>query len=204
LEAGIDDLAGVETLNADLVIVLGGPIGAYEENSYPHLIQEMRLLERRLAADAPTLGICLGAQLMARVLGGSVYPGEHKEIGWAPLVLSEAGERSALVHLSGNRTAVLHWHGDTFECPDGATHLAATAMHVNQAFSWRKRCLALQFHPEVTLRGFERWLIGHACEIGMTPGCGVAQLREDTQRYTVQLQLQAQKVWHAWLSDLQE
>ncbi len=202
LEAGVDDLSGADALKADLLIVLGGPIGSYEENSYPYLLQELRVLEQRLAADAPTIGICLGAQLMARVLGGRVYAGERKEIGWAPLILSEAGQRSPLVHLSGDRTAVLHWHGDTFEYPAGATPLAATSVYRNQAFSWRNKSLALQFHPEVTQRGFERWLTSHACEIGATSGCSVAKLRADTQQHAVQLQLQAKKFWHAWLSGL--
>jgi GMP synthase (glutamine-hydrolysing) len=200
LEAGVDDLAGTDAMTADLLILLGGPIGAFEENTYPFLAQELRLLEKRLTADTATIGICLGAQLMARVLGEKVYAGDRKEIGWAPITLSEAGQRSALAHLSGDRTAVLHWHGDTFECPDGATHLAATTMYHNQAFSWGRRCLALQFHPEATLRGFERWLISHACEIHATLGCSVAQLRDETQRHADQLRLAAQEFWRAWLS----
>ena len=198
-DAGLDDLADVDALGPDLVVALGAPIGAYEENTYPFLIDEMRLLERRLEADSPTIGICLGAQLMARALGARVYAGAQREIGWGPLALSEAGLRSPLAHLSGDRTPVLHWHNDTFDCPVGAIHLAATPITVNQAFSWNSRCLALQFHPEVTLRGFDRWLIGHACEINTTPGCSVARLRQDTKRCASQLELQARKFWQSWL-----
>jgi GMP synthase (glutamine-hydrolysing) len=199
-EAGLHDLADVDALGPDLIVVLGAPIGAYEENNYPFLTDEMRILERRLEADSPTIGICLGAQLMARVLGSKVYPGDQREIGWGPLALSEAGLCSPIAHLSGDRTPVLHWHGDTFDCPDGVTHLASTPITVNQAFSWRRRCLALQFHPEVTLRGFERWLIGHACEISATPGCSVAGLRQDTKQYASLLELQARRFWESWLS----
>jgi GMP synthase (glutamine-hydrolysing) len=199
VEAGYDDLARVDPLAPDVLIVLGGPIGAYEEHNYPFLLDELHVLERRLAADLPTLGICLGCQLMARALGTKVYPGPCKEIGWSTLGLSDAARRGPLRHLSDDQTAVLHWHGDTFELPEGATHLASTTLYANQAFSWGKRGLALQYHPEVTARGLERWFIGHACEIGATPGVSVAQLRRDTQRYAPRLQVQAAKFWQAWL-----
>jgi GMP synthase (glutamine-hydrolysing) len=199
LDAGLDDLAEVDALAPDLMVVLGAPIGAYEENVYPFLVDEMRLLEERLEADAPTIGICLGAQLMARVLGARVYAGTQPEIGWGRLTLSEAGLHSPLVYLSGESTSVLHWHNDTFDCPDGAVHLASTSITANQAFSWRGRCLALQFHPEVALRGFERWLVGHACEINKTAGCSVTQLRRETKQYASLLALQARKCWESWL-----
>jgi GMP synthase (glutamine-hydrolysing) len=97
---------------------------------------------------------------------------------------------------------VLHWHGDTFDLPVGATHLASSSKYQNQAFSWGKCGLALQFHPEVTARNLERWFIGHACEIGTTSGISVAQLREDTVRYAQPLELQANKFWQAWLKDV--
>jgi GMP synthase (glutamine-hydrolysing) len=198
-DAGLHDLNEVDALAPDLVVVLGGPIGAHEEDAYPFLADEMRLLERRLQADSPTIGICLGAQLMARALGARVHAAAEREIGWGLLALSPAGLSSPIAHLMG--TPVLHWHGDTFDCPVGATHLASTAITVNQAFSWRRRCLALQFHAEVALRGFERWLIGHACEINTTPGCSVARLRQDAERYAPALGLQARKFWASWLSD---
>src|SRR3984957_4372929 len=111
-EAPVDDLAAPDLLTAELLIVLGGPIGAYEEDSYPFLTAEIKMIERRLAAGRPVLGICLGAQLIARALGARVYPGSGKELGWAPIALSEAGQRSALAKI-GDRTAVLHWHVET-------------------------------------------------------------------------------------------
>jgi GMP synthase (glutamine-hydrolysing) len=93
----------------------------------------------------------------------------------------------------------LHWHGDTFDVPQGAVHLAATPVYTNQAFAWGERGLAIQFHPEVTARGIERWLIGHACEIGTTPEVSVFQLRQNTRRYAADLQVQAMQFWQAWL-----
>ncbi|QLE52701.1 glutamine amidotransferase (plasmid) [Nostoc sp. C057] len=202
VEAGLDSLAEINPLTPDLLVILGGPIGAYDEQDYPFIVDEMRLLESRLASDLPTLGICLGAQLMARSLGAKVYPGKEKEIGWAPLELSNAGIDSALAYLAVEHTSVLHWHGDTFDLPINSTLLASSAKYQNQAFSWGKSGLALQFHPEVTASGLERWFIGHACEIALTSGVSVAKLRQDTADYAATLEVQATKFWQAWLASV--
>jgi GMP synthase (glutamine-hydrolysing) len=201
VEAGTDDLTSINP-STDLLVILGGPIGAYDERDYPFLLDELHLLECRLAADSPTLGICLGAQLMARALGAKVYPGSQKEIGWFPLTLSSTGQQTPLVHLTGDKTAVFHWHGDTFDLPAGASHLATSTLYHNQAFSWKQKGLALQFHPEVTVQGLEQWFIGHACEIGITPDITVAKLREDTVRHAEKLSIQASKFWQDWLASL--
>lgn len=200
LEAGIDDLKAVDPLAPDLLIVLGGPIGAYEEDRYPFVADEVAILERRLAAGKPTLGVCLGAQMMARALGARVYPGPAKEIGWKPVTLTADGTAGPLGHLDG--VPVLHWHGDTFDLPDGATLLASTAVTRNQAFSWGKAALGLQFHVEATGTGLERWFIGHACEIGGVPGLSVPQLRADTARHAAGLESVAPQVLGAFLSDM--
>jgi len=201
-EAGLDDLQKIDPLGPELLIVLGGPIGAYEEALYPFILDELKLLEKRLAADLPTVGICLGAQLIARALGAKVYPGKQKEIGWAPLELTDAGQRSCLRLLAPEKSAVLHWHGDTFDLPSGATRLASTPLYENQAFSWRRRALALQFHLEVTPRGLERWFIGHACEIGATQGVNVAKLRQDTARHGAALERLGRHCFELWLREV--
>jgi len=198
-DAGLDDLGALDPLGPDLLVVLGGPIGAYEEASYPFVLDELRLLEKRLAADLPTLGVCLGGQLIARALGARVYPGGRKEIGWAPLVLTDEGRRSCLRHLAPEETPVLHWHGDTFDLPRGAVRLASTEAYENQAFSWGRRALALQFHAEVTAGGLERWFVGNAGEIAATPGVSVAQLRRDTARFAPALEPQGRRCFAAWL-----
>jgi len=199
LDAGLDPIDAAEVAAADLLIVLGGPIGAYEEEAYPFLAPEVRAIEMRLRADRPTLGICLGAQLMARALGARVYPGIAKEIGFAGLTLSDEGRRSCLRHLEGG--PVLHWHGDTFDLPPGAVHLASTAVCRNQAFS-HGTSLALQFHAEVDVRRLESWLIGHTVEIGSVPGLKVTDLRADGLRVADDLLARGRAAMQAWLDGL--
>ena len=204
LDAGVTNLKTFDPLEPDLLVVLGGPLGAYEESSYPFLIDEVKILQMRLAADRPTLGVCLGAQLIARALGAAVYAGTGKEIGWSPLSLSNTRQMPAFRHLDGNLTQVLHWHGDTFDLPAGATLLASTSKYRNQAFKYGKRALGLQFHPELLPAEFEHWLIGHACEIAGTPGISVNDLRKDTLAFGTQLHTQARRFWSEWLADVLE
>jgi GMP synthase (glutamine-hydrolysing) len=176
-DMGVDDVAGFGT--PDLLVVLGGPIGAYDDALYPYLRDEIALIAARLKAGMPTLGICLGSQLMARALGAKVYPGRAKEIGWKPLTLTPVGSK-LLAPLIG--VPVLHWHGDTFDLPDGAQNLASTDVCDHQAFVYGDHGLAFQFHPEAHEAGFERWLIGHTGEITATPGVSVCDLRAATHK----------------------
>ena len=180
LDPGLDELRLRDIAAADLLVVLGGPVGVYEGHLYPFLDEELGLLRCRLAAGAPTLGICLGAQLMAHALGARVAPGSAKEIGWAPVELTDAGRIGPLRHLEG--VQVLHWHGDAFDLPPGTECLASTARCANQAFALGRTALGFQFHPEANGQGFERWLVGHAAEIANVPGLSVTGLRGDAQR----------------------
>lgn len=199
-DVGLDDLSNLDPIKPDLLVVLGGPIGAYEEAQYPFLTDEIRILRDRLAAGRPTLGICLGAQLIARALGARVYPGPKKEIGWAPIQLSDAGRRTPIRHLDGG--PVFHWHGDTFDHPVDCDLLASTETCRNQAFRKGRSLLAVQFHPELMQAGFERWLIGHACELSAQPAVLRQQMRTDTATYAAALQHRARAMIEEWLREL--
>jgi GMP synthase (glutamine-hydrolysing) len=200
-DAGLDDLGARDIVDADLLIVLGGPIGVYETKGYPFLKDEIAAVERRLKVGRPVLGLCLGAQIMAKALGARVYQGKRKELGWSPLLLTDAGRKSALGEL-GPRTSVLHWHGDTFDLPRGAELLASTPLYENQAFSWRDHALALQCHIETTVRGLERWFIGHTLEIATSRGVKLEELRRDTRRLGPRLAERGPRVLKAWLDGL--
>ncbi len=200
IDAGYDGLSFMNALSGDLLIILGGPISVNDGKQFPFLELEMDLLKQRIAADKPTLGICLGAQLIACSLGAKVYPGEEKEIGWSGLSLTTAGEQSALRYLNAKHCSMLHWHGETFDLPDNAVLLASSEKYQNQAFSYGKNVLALQFHPEVTQRAMEKWFIGHITEIMQTAGISVEQLREETHRYANRLEIQAELFFNSWFN----
>lgn len=193
------DPASLDPLDADLLIILGGPIGVYDHAAYPFVTSEIELLRVRLAANLPTIGICLGAQMIAAALGARVYPALASEIGWSAINLSETGAHNPLTTLGG--IPVLHWHGDTFDLPAGTTLLASTTICPNQAFSRGPNVLGLQFHPEVVGARFEHWLLGHATELA-TAGISPTALRNDARRHAPQLQKAAAALLAGWLSRL--
>ncbi len=199
-DVGEHDLTTLQPEEADLVIVLGGPIGAYEDDSYPFLKAELRFIEHRLKADRATKGICLGAQLIARAAGARVYPSPGKEIGFAPITLTGTGNQSCLAPF-GDAPMTLHWHGDTFDLPAGAERLASTALCENQAFSLGPNVIGFQFHPEADTGTLENWLIGHAVELAAA-GIDVPRLRADAKLYGPELADKAQRVAAAWLKGL--
>lgn len=190
----------IENLETGLLIVLGGPLGANDENDYPFLAAELRLLERRLEHNRPTLGICLGAQLMARALGARVAPGVCSEIGWLPLRLTPAGGASPLKHFDG--VPVFHWHSDAFDLPEHALPLASTADCPHQGFALGPNILGLQFHPEVTARGLESWYVGHYRALSDDNAPEVAQLRADAARHAAALRERGTRFFTEWLAKL--
>ena len=134
----------------DWLIVMGGPMNVDDEQSYPWLAAEKRFIKRALHAGKRTLGICLGAQLMARALGAEVLKGDTPEIGWLPVDLTKMGAESGFLSDVPRVFDAFHWHGDRFNIPEGAIHAAASDACSNQAFIYGERALALQFHLETT------------------------------------------------------
>ncbi|MGP8231217.1 MAG: glutamine amidotransferase [Methylovirgula sp.] len=197
VDSGI--LAALDPQAADLVIVLGGPLGVYQTGEYPFLFDEIRLLEARLAANRPTLGICLGSQLIAAALGAKVAPAGHSEIGFSRLTLNVAGAESPLRHLAD--VDVLHWHGDTFAVPEGGTLLASTPLCAHQAFSRGPNILALQFHPEPGAAELERWLIGYAGDLAHAK-LDPRAFRKAAAAHCPPLQRAAARVLAEWLGGL--
>jgi GMP synthase-like glutamine amidotransferase len=132
------------------VVVMGGPMGVYEEARFPWLRDEKKFLEAVLNSGKPVVGVCLGAQLLADVLGGRVYPGSQPEIGWFPVRCTPQGRQHPLLVGVPDELTVFHWHGDTFDLPPGAVHLMESAAYAHQAFCWNDQALGLQFHLEMT------------------------------------------------------
>lgn len=141
----------------DWLIVMGGPMGVYEKSKYPWLAGEIDFIETAIKKGRRVLGICLGAQLIAAALGAKVYPNKYKEIGWFPITLTQPGKNSNLFSGLPAEILVYHWHGDTFDLPTGAAHLAESAVCTYQAFSFGRRVLALQFHLDVKKNNIEEW-----------------------------------------------
>ena len=197
------DFSRLEKADIDLLVVLGGPIGVYQEQEYPFITAEITLLEKRLQLDLPTLGICLGSQLMARALGARVFPNPTKEIGWHPLKLTDAGKKSCVSFLDSEKSSMFHWHGDTFDLPKGTTLLASTAACKNQIFSFQEHALGFQCHPEVSVNGLEKWWIGHSAEISQS-GLSVRNLRAESAQLAPQLQTQSREYLTSWITRIND
>jgi GMP synthase (glutamine-hydrolysing) len=144
------------------LVVMGGPMAVYEMHRYPFLINEALLIDKAIKANKRVLGVCLGAQMIAHVLGARVYHGKQKEIGWYEVALTDEGMKdpclSQLAVDGKNAAQVFQWHGDTFDLPKGAVRLASSSLYPNQAFRFSDSVYALQFHIEVTPSIVREWL----------------------------------------------
>lgn len=163
------------------LIVMGGPMSVYESDRLPHLAHEMRLIESALSAGLPILGVCLGSQLLAHVLGSRVAPGPSKEIGWHRVRLTEAAQHDPLWAGEPSEFVGFHWHGDVFDCPPGCEALASSDRTACQAFRSGTSAYGLLFHMEVTeplIEGMVASFPEELVEAGGTPDGIRAGMRE--------------------------
>lgn len=163
----------------DLLIIMGGPMGVHDEATYPWLAVEKALIKQAIIDDKRVLGVCLGAQLIANVLGANVFANDQKEIGWYPVQFSP----SSPVTLPQEMT-VFHWHGDTFDIPVGAAGFASSAATPNQAFIYNEKVIALQFHFEVTKESMEAMLLHGEEELIAAPYIQDKIVIQDLAAYT--------------------
>ncbi len=202
IETPHDHLCDLDILSPDILIIMGGPMGVYEDDKHPYLNNEISLIQKRITAHKPILGICLGAQLIAAALGAKVYPGtQGKEIGWFPLRLHENAQNTPLKHFDGTLTNMFHWHGDTFDLPVGATLLASSEKYAHQAFTYGHHVMALQCHPEVNgnhLSCFENFIE----DMGDDSQETIKNVRAQTKTFAPTLETQTGKFLREWLGSL--
>lgn len=153
----------------DWLVVMGGPMSVNEEVKYPWLLAEKRYIRSAIAAGKTVIGVCLGAQLIAEVLGAEVKRNAHREIGWFPVTRTDASESSPVFCTLPKTFPAFHWHGDTFTLPPGAVHLAASEGCALQAFSVENRIFGLQFHLESTQESIEALLANCAADLAEGP-----------------------------------
>jgi GMP synthase-like glutamine amidotransferase len=152
----------------DWLVVMGGPMNIYEEDEYPWLAAEKAFIKQAIDHDKIVLGVCLGAQLMADVLGGKVTRNKHKEIGWHTVSLTNPAEGSLVFKYLPRRFMAFHWHGDTFDMPPGATWEASSEACAHQAFQYKK-AVGIQFHLETSEKSMERLIENCAPDITSGP-----------------------------------
>ena len=153
----------------DGLIIMGGPMGINDEGKYHWLVTEKRFVESAIKHRKVVIGICLGAQIIADVLGAKVYPHLHREIGWFPIKLTDAGRKHKLFEDFPDFCDAFHWHGDTFDIPADAVHIAESEGCKNQAFVYANHVIGLQFHLEIIPEGINRLLRYCASDIVKSP-----------------------------------
>jgi GMP synthase-like glutamine amidotransferase len=171
--------------SGEILVVMGGPMGVADAGDprFPFLAPELALLEKLVARERPVLGVCLGSQLLARAAGARVYPASRREVGWAPVRFIGVERERSLLGLRAQET-LLHWHGDTFDLPPGAVHLAATEICPRQAFHIKDRLFGLQFHCELPADTIATWVREDAEYVAGANGShGGEQILADTRRH---------------------
>jgi GMP synthase-like glutamine amidotransferase len=184
------------------VLILGGPMGVYEADRFPHLRDEIALAAEALRRGVPILGICLGAQILAAAAGTRVYRGPAQEIGWHATTLTPEGRSDPLLGKLPAEGMMFHWHGDTFDPPPGSALLASSRLYVQQAFRVPPRAWGVQFHPEITEAMVDEWA-GRARDdeaAAFGGAAGAARMRSDASRYVPANADRVAALGHAFLS----
>tara|TARA_Y100000031_G_C8083779_1_gene320897 strand:+ start:73 stop:777 length:705 start_codon:yes stop_codon:yes gene_type:complete len=178
------------------LIVLGGPMNVYETEKYPFLLDEERLIQEALDKNIAVLGLCLGAQLIAKTAGAKVFAGRKKEIGWYPVTLTSEALDDTLFSGFKKDMTVFQWHGDTFDVPTGAKRLAKSELFSNQAFKLSEKIVALQFHLEITEEAVYQWMEEYEEELNGLKGCiDPEKIRNDTTEKIENLKISAQRFY---------
>jgi GMP synthase (glutamine-hydrolysing) len=188
-----------DTAAAAALIFLGGPMSVNDEARYPYLAVEKATIRSALRAGQPVLGVCLGAQLLAAAAGARVFPGARPEIGWEPVSLTMEGRLDAVVSSMAQLAAVFHWHGETFDLPQGAARLAFSALTINQAFRLGRAAYGLQFHLEVDAAMIQSWFAAYPNDLGADPDAARRRITADTGQYAQPLQASANEAMDRFL-----
>ena len=188
------------------MVVLGGPMNVDEVTRHPHLDTEVRLIREAIERQMPVLGICLGAQLIAKALGARVYANPEREIGWYDVSVTEDGSRDPLFSHFRPVERVFQWHGDTFDMPDGAVRLVEAPGCANQAFRYGSNVYALQFHLEVDEPMIHRWLETpvHVAELQSLNGkISPDRIRTETPVHIAQLKQLSERTFGEFVRQFQ-
>lgn len=201
IDATTDNISTLDPVAPDVVIVLGGEMGAYEIEEHSFLLDEMQFISERIDANKPLFGVCLGAQLMAGSLGGRNYKGEKPDIGYQDIHLTEAGLASPMRHVAG--VGMLEWHGDHFTLPEEAILLGTSVAYPNEAFAIGDFALAVQFHPEVTAAMHEDWTLDSSDQFA-EEGIDEDEWRALGRELNPPMQVASRAMLSEWLDGLQK
>lgn len=183
--------------DAAALIVMGGPMSVYDHDQLTHLKHEMRLIESALKAQRPVLGVCLGSQLLAHVLGARVYPAQQKEIGWHTVKLSQVAEKDAIYANAPDEFTAFHWHGDVFDLPPNTVSLASSELTRCQSYRFGDSVYGILFHMEVTQPQVIEMAARFPEDLAQT-GVSEAQLQAGAQQHLSHLTRIGQDIFGGW------
>jgi len=193
------DLVPDDWSKAAALIFLGGPMSVNDEERYPYLAAEKAIIRGALARQTPTLGVCLGAQLIASAAGSRVFSGVRPEVGWAAVSLTMEGRQDPMLAPLTDLAAVFHWHGDTFDLPQGGVRLAFSALTMNQAFRLGQAAYGLQFHLEVDVAMIEAWIHAYPTDLGADAAAAARRINTEAATHMAPLRAAASQAMHSFL-----